>query len=82
MNKNVFSILLLTIYLFLYSPSIMPQDTFSIVAVDTSCASTASDGSVMSTEWMRTDFLARLSSPASAETDLKVVTTPLGGVLS
>ncbi|MCH7965764.1 MAG: DUF1028 domain-containing protein [Bacteroidetes bacterium] len=35
MKKNVFSILLLTIYLFLYSPSIMPQDTFSIVAVDT-----------------------------------------------
>ena len=35
MEKNVFSILFLIIYLFLYSPSIMPQDTFSIVAVDT-----------------------------------------------
>jgi len=35
MNKNVFSILFLTLYLFLYSPGIMPQDTFSIVAVDT-----------------------------------------------
>jgi hypothetical protein len=35
MNKNVFSILFLTIHLFLYSPSIIPQDTFSIVAVDT-----------------------------------------------
>ncbi|TDJ55067.1 MAG: DUF1028 domain-containing protein [Ignavibacteria bacterium] len=35
MNKNVFSILLLNLYLFLYSPGIMPQDTFSIVAVDT-----------------------------------------------
>jgi uncharacterized Ntn-hydrolase superfamily protein len=34
-NKNVFSILFLTIYLFLYSPCIIPQDTFSIVAVDT-----------------------------------------------
>ena len=35
MNKNVFSILFLSLYLFLYSPSIIPQDTFSIVAVDT-----------------------------------------------
>ncbi len=35
MNKNVFSILFLTFYLFLYSPGIIPQDTFSIVAVDT-----------------------------------------------
>jgi len=35
MNKNVYSILFLTIYLFLYSPGIIPQDTFSIVAVDT-----------------------------------------------
>jgi uncharacterized Ntn-hydrolase superfamily protein len=35
LNKQVFSILLLTIYLFLYSPGIIPQDTFSIVAVDT-----------------------------------------------
>jgi len=35
MNKNVFSVLFLNLYLFLYSPGIMPQDTFSIVAVDT-----------------------------------------------
>jgi len=35
MKKNVFSILFLIIYLFLYSPGIIPQDTFSIVAVDT-----------------------------------------------
>jgi len=35
MNKNVYSTLFLTIYLFLYSPGITPQDTFSIVAVDT-----------------------------------------------
>jgi uncharacterized Ntn-hydrolase superfamily protein len=35
MNKNIFSILFLTMYLFLNSSSIFPQDTFSIVAVDT-----------------------------------------------
>ena len=35
LKKNVFSILFLIIYLFLYSPGIIPQDTFSIVAVDT-----------------------------------------------
>jgi len=35
MKKNVFSILFLIIYLFFYSPGIIPQDTFSIVAVDT-----------------------------------------------
>jgi len=34
-NKNTFPILLIALYLFLYSPGIYPQDTFSIVAVDT-----------------------------------------------
>ena len=34
-NINTFAILLIALHLFLYSPGIFPQDTFSIVAVDT-----------------------------------------------